>query len=156
MGIGKKIKEHRKAHGMTQAELANKLGLTQSAIGKYESEDRTVSTSLLWELQDVFKDDFLIEALGLDRVFYEANLQEKIIMKFCDLYEQGIYLDDGEEICIITNDGMEYYVEQSEIDDLYDRFFQHMQIEFNALLKRVKNVRPMRSTNPLINDEEEG
>lgn len=35
--IGDKIRELRKAHGLTQAELAQRISITQSAVAKYES-----------------------------------------------------------------------------------------------------------------------
>lgn len=37
MGMGERIKEMRKAKGLTQEELAQKLGLKDSAIAKYEN-----------------------------------------------------------------------------------------------------------------------
>lgn len=38
--IGANIKKYRRERGFTQSELAERIGLTQSAIGKYESGDR--------------------------------------------------------------------------------------------------------------------
>lgn len=38
--IGANIRKYRRARGLTQSELAERIGLTQSAIGKYESGDR--------------------------------------------------------------------------------------------------------------------
>ena len=140
MKAGEILKKHRKAQGLTQSELANKLGVTQSAIGKFESGDRQISLTMMYEIQDVLKDDFLLEILGFDT--YEEELQSNIIHKFCDLYETGIYGDNGDNYCFIHNDNKRYCVEQSKVDALYKRFIQHFQIEFDAFLESIDDVVP--------------
>lgn len=60
------IKELRTKAGMTQQELADKLGVQQSSIAMYESGNRVPSTALLPALS---------KALGcsIDDLFKEAN-----------------------------------------------------------------------------------
>lgn len=41
MSIGEKIKKYRKLRKMTQSELGEAVGLTDSAIRNYEHDDRT-------------------------------------------------------------------------------------------------------------------
>lgn len=47
------IKELREARGLTQSELGKKLGLTQSAVAKWETGGFTPCTSTLLALADV-------------------------------------------------------------------------------------------------------
>ena len=53
--IGQKIKERRKQLGLTQEELAELLGVTWSAVSKWEIGDRRPSDKLLQKLAKVLK-----------------------------------------------------------------------------------------------------
>lgn len=50
-----KIKEVRLSRGITQSELANKIGVSRSAIAKYEKGERNPPLSLLQKIADVLK-----------------------------------------------------------------------------------------------------
>ncbi len=52
--VGSKIKELRKQSGMTQAELAGKLGISSSAVGMYEQGRREPDNDMMLKLCDVF------------------------------------------------------------------------------------------------------
>lgn len=54
MGLGKKIRAHRDELGLTQAELADKLGLTYSSVSQWESGRATPRTPILRQLADLF------------------------------------------------------------------------------------------------------
>ena len=51
--IAKTLKEWRNARGMSQSELAEKLGMHQSAIAKIENQDRKVDFSTVTRIADV-------------------------------------------------------------------------------------------------------
>jgi len=53
MGIGKRIKEARKAKGMTQTELANELNITKGAIANYENETSHPKEEILYNLFNI-------------------------------------------------------------------------------------------------------
>ncbi|WP_296877679.1 helix-turn-helix transcriptional regulator [Thomasclavelia sp.] len=61
--FGEKLKKLRKDRGMTQTELAKKLGTTQSTIYKYENGLRTVHITALETIAEVFQTsiDFFLE-----------------------------------------------------------------------------------------------
>ena len=50
MATGDNIRRHRKAKGLTQAQLADAVGLTEGAIRHYESGIRAVKPELLEEI----------------------------------------------------------------------------------------------------------
>lgn len=54
MELGKKIRAHRDELGLTQAELADKLGLTYSSVSQWESGRATPRTPILRQLADLF------------------------------------------------------------------------------------------------------
>jgi transcriptional regulator with XRE-family HTH domain len=52
--LGKILKDLRKRNNITQAELANKVGVTTSAIGMYETDVRQPSYEVLCKLAEYF------------------------------------------------------------------------------------------------------
>ena len=52
--FAEKMKQLRRSRGMTQAELAEKLGLSASAIGMYEQGRREPELSVIMELCNIF------------------------------------------------------------------------------------------------------
>ena len=65
MDLGKKIRAHRDELGLTQAELADKLGLTYSSVSQWESGRATSRTPILRQLADLF-DTTVAELMGED------------------------------------------------------------------------------------------
>ena len=63
--FGKRIKEERQLKGLTQLQLAEKLGTTQSTIGKYEREELQPNIDVITKICKVLEisSDYL---LGLD------------------------------------------------------------------------------------------
>ncbi len=64
--FGKKLKELRKQSGMTQRQLADKLGITKSVVSYYELSERIPSPDVLKDLALIFRvsTDYL---LGVER-----------------------------------------------------------------------------------------
>ncbi len=57
MSIGKRLKEARKAAGMTQEELARAIGITKGSIGNYESEVSSPKEPILIKLMETLSID---------------------------------------------------------------------------------------------------
>jgi len=64
--FGSKLKELRSQHGMTQKQLATKLGVTKSVVSYYELAERYPSPEILIRIADIFhvSSDYL---LGIER-----------------------------------------------------------------------------------------
>lgn len=65
MDLGKKIRAYRDGLGLTQAELADKLGLTYSSVSQWESGRATPRTPVLRELAALF-DTTVADLMGED------------------------------------------------------------------------------------------
>ena len=57
MSIGTRIKERREELGITQVELAEKLGVTKGAVGNYETDRGSPKASMLYKVFDVLDCD---------------------------------------------------------------------------------------------------
>ncbi len=66
MDFGKKLKELRLGAGLTQRQLAERIGVTKSVISFYELRERTPSPDILIKLSGIFHvtTDYL---LGIER-----------------------------------------------------------------------------------------
>lgn len=66
MDFGKKLKEMRVQAGMTQAQLAARIGVTKSVVSFYELKERAPSPDVLIKCASIFhvSTDYL---LGLDK-----------------------------------------------------------------------------------------
>ena len=52
--LGKRIIEHRKALGLTQDQLAEKLGVTAQAVSKWENDQSCPDITMLPKLAEIF------------------------------------------------------------------------------------------------------
>ena len=106
MAISDKIKEHRTKCGMTQAQLAEILGVTPQAISKWEKGIGSPDLSAICPLADALKittDDLLDH----NKKYYELNNRWWRLARKCDRwespYEELVALDD-EIIAKFPND----------------------------------------------------
>lgn len=86
--IGQRMKSKRKSLGMTQLELATRVGLTESSISRYESgKIATMPTSTIKKICKVLQID-TTELLGLESNTFEYDLKE--ILSLADDFNAGI------------------------------------------------------------------
>ena len=74
--IGKFIAECRKQKNLTQMQLAEKLGITDKAISKWERSIAMPDTSIMLELCDILGIS-VNELLSGERIIMENNQQQK-------------------------------------------------------------------------------
>ena len=80
--IGQRIREFRKKRGMLQVELANKVGLSTSAISNFERGRRRASLNLLTEIGgalDVKVSELIPDSLS--RKALAENKEEQMLLK---------------------------------------------------------------------------
>ena len=95
MSIGTRIKEKRIAMGMTQKQLADKLGVKNTAIANYETGVSSPKESILFKLFEVlqcdanylFQDDIKISE---SNAFAQTNKYENITALLDQLNQKGI------------------------------------------------------------------
>lgn len=154
MTTGDIIKKYRKALRMTQEELADRLGLTQSAIGKYESGQRTLSFQTIYEMQDIFGGRFLNEVMG----FSDAEAKHGIFASICSFLGYSIndvVINENGEIIEkkIDEEGIfypalkisheraerEYLIKNKDAQNFMDKIMKHVEVDFHMLLEGADN-----------------
>ena len=85
--IGNKIKELRRARGMTQGNLAGELGVTSQAVSKWENGTSAPEITLLPELAGIF-------GIAIDDLFDCSA--EKRMEKICSMIEIGRVFSNAE------------------------------------------------------------
>lgn len=94
MDLGKKIRAHRDELGLTQAELADKLGLTYSSVSQWESGRATPRTPILRQLADLF-DTTVAELMGEDAAEAAISGTSRMV-PLLGYAHMGDFEDEGE------------------------------------------------------------
>lgn len=105
------IKELRAAHGMTQAQFAEKIGIDRSDLGKYENGKRRITAGLALKVKDAFGVDLDVSGSAL-----EKKLVKKVSTPKTEIYIQSPYggnitpeeviakLPEGADTCYVRVD----------------------------------------------------
>lgn len=94
MDLGKKIRAHRDELGLTQAELADKLGLTYSSVSQWESGRATPRTPILRQLADLFNTT-VAELMGEDAAEAAISGTSRMV-PLLGFAHMGDFEDEGE------------------------------------------------------------
>lgn len=88
--VGDKIRELRKQRGWTQAQIADKIGVTKSVISFYERQDRAPSPEVLIKFARLFdvSADYLLGIEKVDRNHLDVSgLSHKEIHALQDIVD---------------------------------------------------------------------
>jgi transcriptional regulator with XRE-family HTH domain len=96
MSIGKRIKEKRKALGMTQEELAEKVGVTFQAVSKWETEATAPDSGLLNPLSKIL--DMRLEELMNGTLSEDGETPRPKWGKILGIITKDIHADVGSVI----------------------------------------------------------
>ncbi len=77
------IKELRAAHGMTQSQFAEKIGIDRSDLGKYENGKKRITAGLALKVKDAFGVDLVVDSAP------EKKLVKKVSMPKTEVYIQS-------------------------------------------------------------------
>ena len=79
MNLSKKIYELRKASGMSQEQLAEKINVSRQSISKWESGESSPEIERLIELSNVFdvSTDYLLKSSEVDELTIQTERLEK-------------------------------------------------------------------------------
>lgn len=84
VNFGNTLKELRQKAGMTQKDLASKVGVTKSVISYYELSERSPSPEMLMKLASVFhvSTDFLLGFQKQDTIDLSGlNAEDKMLVR---------------------------------------------------------------------------
>lgn len=92
MSIGTRIKERREELGITQVELASRLGITKGAVGNYETDANSPKASTMYKIFDILKCD--ANYLYQDEVGYQESIvppddERKLMALYHKLNDEG-------------------------------------------------------------------
>jgi transcriptional regulator with XRE-family HTH domain len=98
--LGKRIKELRKKKGITQKELASYLGVSDRAVGYYESGQRTPPPDILQKIADFFNvsTDYL---LGRTDIYNPADEITEAVSDDPELLEFWNTLKEREDLKLL-------------------------------------------------------
>ncbi|MEQ2129931.1 helix-turn-helix transcriptional regulator [Caldanaerobacter subterraneus KAk] len=98
--LGKRIKELRKKKGITQKELASYLGVSDRAVGYYESGQRTPPPDILQKIADFFNvsTDYL---LGRTDIYNPADEITEAVSDDPELLEFWNELKEREDLKLL-------------------------------------------------------
>jgi len=104
--FGEKLRNHRKKLGMTQEEVAEKVGVSPQAISKWETGDCLPDCFNLKAISDVYKisADVLLETESDDDIDAVASKIEQLGTEFiwatanCDRYNNNLHQELGEDL----------------------------------------------------------
>lgn len=125
MNIGENIKYIRKSKGLTQRELAEKIGVTDSAITRYEKGDREpnietlnkIATALEVTINDLIKNE------------EKASNKNSIGIRFLDMNKLG---NEKEQIIKVVEEMYEFINAKNDENQL-EEFYDLVQASLNLL-----------------------
>lgn len=150
-GIGKQIASLRKAKGLTQSELGDRLGVSFQAVSKWERSETLPDVSILPDLAKVLETSVDCILLGGEKqIEYKGKFSVSDMRSgLCCLKNMGEYL--GKDNIIYRNaikginDGMNTDIEKAFIDDyvfeafLAEAIIQNLILGMYVDISEVKN-----------------
>ena len=148
--LGKHIKERRLEIGITQAELANRIGKSTSAVQKYENGLIEIPFNVLEKIGEVLnKNWMLLYPISIEELESEANEYNRMIegppehpqfnRGITELLNQCCYsisYDEQKELLLVDHDGDSTYITQREYDFLVEKVISY----FKYLLKEESTI----------------
>lgn len=142
--LGHKIKEIRKAKGLTQNDLAEIVGVSVHAIAKYEQGQREPNLKILTKI---------IDELDLD--FWEVSPSMNIEIEAAKPYEEGIKFAD--EVCyrVTRKKYAQEWITESSKEEVLDMFLSdNKDLDIHHTLREIEKREYIKKFGEL-NEEDE-
>lgn len=114
--LGNRIRELRTEYGLTQADLAKKVGVSKATITSYESDLRQPSYDVLIKLANIFK--VSIDSILLNRAEYIIDVSDLTPMQINKVKDLVSYFKKSDLIEAFSGEGLTY----SEIKNLMSKY----------------------------------
>ena len=92
MSIGTRIKERREELGITQSELAFRLGISKGAVGNYETDANSPKASVMYKIFDILQCDanyLYQDEIGEQETIVPPTNDRRILALLHKLNEEG-------------------------------------------------------------------
>lgn len=133
--MGERIKELRKASGMTQTELAEKMGVTKGTVSTWETNSRTPSFNTLNQLCELF-DKSMGYVTGQSDIPGHSRIME----------EEAVDLAQSE----VEEELTEYALKFARLDEFGRRAVQSVIREEEARCRAQESFRPAKECSGFI------
>lgn len=90
MSIGERIKELRKAQGISQGQIAQALDVSRQAVSKWENDLASPDTLKLIQLAELLKTEVEYLAIGRKSVYKEAPIVLNMVQKVDKVVEKVV------------------------------------------------------------------
>lgn len=96
--LGKAIAQYRQKQGLTQEQIAEKLGITNEAVSKFERGVSTPSLTRLFEYSEIFNCKIVdLFSVSSDRVIDRADYLTQLLLKVNE-EERALIIDMVEKM----------------------------------------------------------
>lgn len=129
MEVGSKIKEARKKKGITQDELAHRIGISKNGLWNYENNKRQVNLDQLNKIA-IALDIEVIELIGKENYINEAKKQSEAIL---GEFSKGNFIEFNNETNLLMN-LIQYFNEE-----YYSSKYDLQKVKTDDILQ-VKNI----------------
>lgn len=151
MTIGENIKKARKKAGLKQSDLADKLGITQSAIAMFENDKtniklstiRKISDALSLSMADLIGNNWGI--FGIEEIKKDWQYPTKYTVRdeLLRLHDYELIIDEEDAFLALEKDGYYYEITTKELNSLTDSTLDFFGYRLNEI---IKNVTPKKYT----------
>lgn len=139
--IGLNIKQARKAKGLTQKQLAEKIGRVESSIRKYEKGEVEIPSSILEQIAEVLETT-LGNLMGINSPYERASEKSDAFYKVLLSMQYSIVIDDSEHKLFLKTPNFEVYaLESDDLQKLMDVSEAYIKYTLNELLKNRTRVK---------------
>lgn len=143
MTIGENIKKARIKAGLKQSDLAEKMGITQSAIAKFEknktniklSTIRKISEALELPLSDLIGNNWNV--FGIEEIKKDWKSPTKYAVRddLLYLHDYELIVDEEDVFFALAKDGYYYEITEAELDSLTDSTLDFFGYRLNKIIK---------------------
>lgn len=145
MTIGENIKKARKKKGITQKELGDKLGITQSSIAMFENDKtniklstiRKISEALELPMSDLIGNNWNI--FGIEEIAKDWKYPTKYAVRddLLRLHDCKLIVDEEDTSLALAKDGYYYEITNKDLDSLTDSTLDFFGYKLNEIIKNV-------------------
>lgn len=133
--IGKEIQKRRKEKQLTQKELGEKIGKTESSIQKYEAGKTDISINLLYRIAEVLEVD-IYSLMDDMSVMEQLSNQDKAFYSFADELGYRFDFSSNDDYFYIFHNGYKYKISCHDLVYILDDIKLYSEYKLDKILEK--------------------